>query len=73
MIKVKVNEKLHQIDKSIYWLAQESGISYPTLHKIVNGKTSSISYEVLNQLCRVFNCQLGELFEYIPDTEKEAH
>lgn len=69
MIKVKVNEKLHQIDKSIYWLAQESGISYPTLHKIVNEKTSSISYDVLNQLCRVFDCQLGELFEYLPDAE----
>lgn len=61
VIKVKLKELLEKEEKSIYQLQQETGISYPTLHKIANGKPESVSFKVLEKLCDNLQCKLEQL------------
>lgn len=50
MIKVRLNELLEQKRKTLYWLAQESGLTYPTLHKLAKGETQSIRFDTLEKI-----------------------
>lgn len=34
------------------------------------GRGERVSLEVIERICRFFNCQPGDLFEYIPDRER---
>lgn len=61
VIKVKLAELLKKENKSIYQLQQETGISYPTLHKINKGKIDSISLRVLEAICKNLKCTPSDL------------
>ena len=62
MIKNRIAEVLSEQNKSIYWLAQETKVTYQTMHKIVNNKTESIRFETMEGICDALNCSIGELF-----------
>ena len=67
MIKNNLKYILEQKEKSVYWLAKQTGISQNSLIKIKNDKTSSINFDICNKICSVLECKLEELFEYVPD------
>ncbi|MBS5317720.1 MAG: helix-turn-helix transcriptional regulator [Clostridiales bacterium] len=62
MIKNRISEELDRQGKSMYWLAQETQTSYPTIHKLSNNKTESIKFDTLERICRALNCSIGDLF-----------
>ena len=45
----------------MYWLAKTTGISYPTIHNLVNNKTESIKFEVIEKICSALNCTPNDL------------
>ncbi len=51
MVKNRIADVLSEQNKSIYWLAQETKVTYKTMHKIVNNKTESIRFETLEGIC----------------------
>ncbi|OZB90079.1 helix-turn-helix transcriptional regulator [Paenibacillus sp. XY044] len=53
--------------KSIRQLSEKTGISRAALTKLYDGEGKGIEYATLNTLCTFFNCQPGELLEYVPD------
>lgn len=59
-------------DKNItaYKLVQ-MGFSESTFYRIkrVNGKENYGSIDVINQLCKLLNCSVSEIIEYIPESE----
>ncbi|MBK1809167.1 helix-turn-helix transcriptional regulator [Clostridium sp. YIM B02505] len=63
MLKFQIEKLLSERDKSLYWLAKETGITYPTLHKIQNNQTVSVSLEVLGKLCIALNVDLNTLLK----------
>lgn len=67
MIKVKIDEILKEQDKSLYWLAQATELTYPTIHKLVNGNTKSISFDTLERICRALNVDIPDVLEIIID------
>ena len=67
MIKLKVPELMNKKGLSITNLMRQANIAYTTAHRISKGKADSISFEVLNSLCEVFNVQVKDILEYIPD------
>ena len=67
MIKLKVPELMDKKGLSITDLMRQANIAYTTAHRISKGKADSISFEVLNSLCEVFNVQVKDILEYIPD------
>ena len=56
-------------DRKIYLnqLAREVGISNVNLSNIKTGKISAIRFSTLDAICRVLDCQPGDLLEYRPE------
>ena len=50
---------------SLNQLAEQVGISNVNLSNIKTGKISAIRFSTLNAICRVLNCQPGDILEYI--------
>ena len=52
---------------SLNQLAREVGISNVNLSNIKTGKISAIRFSTLEAICRVLNCQPGDILEYRPE------
>ena len=52
-------------------VSKETGINRTSLSKIANQKTYNTTTDNLDRLCAYFECDIGDLAEYIPDTYKE--
>jgi putative transcriptional regulator len=48
-------------------LAEATGINRGTLSKMVNQKGYSTVTNNIDQLCRFFKCQVGDIAEYVED------
>lgn len=51
-------------------LRDAAGITSATLAKL--GKNQNVSMEVLGRICRVLDCDVGDVVEYVNET-KEDH
>lgn len=67
MIKTKINELLIAQGKSLYWLSKQADIAYPTLLKLRDSKTESISFRVLENICNVLECEPGDVLVREPE------
>ena len=56
---------------SLNGLAANVGISNVNLSKLKTGKVSAIRFSTLDGICRVLECQPGDILEYEPE-EKPA-
>ena len=52
---------------SLNELAEKVDMTNVNLSNLKTGKMKGIRFETLNSICKVLNCQPGELFEYIED------
>ena len=68
MLKLDVLSLLEENGKTKYWLYKRLGMSYQNFNKMVNNETSSIRYEVIEELCTLFQCTPSRLFT--PDISK---
>ncbi len=48
-------------------IAQATGIHRATLSKIANQPGANVGTELIDRLCRYFDCQPGDLLTYIAD------
>lgn len=65
MIKININEILEQQKKTMYWLSQATELTYPTIHRLANNKTRSISFDTLESICRALDCDIADILEII--------
>ncbi len=56
---------------SLNELAEKVGISNVNMSKIKTGKISAIRFSTLNGICRVLDCQPGDVLEFVEDDEEE--
>ena len=56
---------------SLNELAEKVGISNVNMSKIKTGKISAIRFSTLNGICRVLDCQPGDVLEYVEDEKEE--
>ena len=52
-------------------LANETGIHRNMITLLYKETAVRVDLEVVNKLCRFFDCSVGDLFEYIGDTNDE--
>ncbi len=69
MIKSRLKILLAEHDMSQKELAGKTGIRPSTISDICNSKMKHIPVNILNDLCKLFSCQVGDIFQYI-DNEK---
>lgn len=62
-------ETLAKSDENWYTLINKHHISSSTIHRLKHNK--DVSTRTLNDLCRILNCRLEEVAQYIPsDTDQ---
>ena len=54
----------------MYRLRQEKAIGQSTYYKLKDG-TGNIDTRTINKLCRILDCQPGDILEYVPDETVE--
>ena len=63
-IIVNLDVVLAQRKMSLTELSQKVGISMPNLSVLKKGKARAIRFSTLEGICKVLNCQPGEILEY---------
>lgn len=67
VIQTRIVDLLRERGKSLYWLAKETGIAYPTLWRLRDSKTESIAFRVLEGICLALECNPGDVLVIVPD------
>ncbi len=62
-MKIHLKEILESKNISVYSLSKEIGIAPNNLSKIVKGETSSIRYDILENICNSLNITPNDIFE----------
>lgn len=52
-------------------IAEVIGVSTNALSRWFSGDVTRFDADVLDALCRYFDCRVGDLLEYVPDEEPE--
>ncbi len=61
-LKLNLRSLLDQHSLSITQFAEKTGMTYVTVHAIVNGKYKRIGLETLEKMCKALKCDIGDLF-----------
>ncbi len=67
MIKIKVPELLKKKGLNATDLMRKGNIAYGTALRLSKGEGDGITFEVLESLCKLFDVQIKDVLEYIPD------
>lgn len=67
-MKVNIDNLLKHKNKTRYWLAKQIGIAYPNLMKLANNETTSVKFEIIEQICSVLECTPNDLLILSPIT-----
>ncbi len=56
-------------DENWYTLTTKHHMSHSTLHRLKHGK--DISMKTLNDLCRILNCEIGDMCRYVASEDDQ--
>lgn len=65
MIKINLDKYLAKEERNVAWASSKTGIARTTLYKLRDNTTTSISFEVLEKLCDLFNCEIKDILERV--------
>ncbi|ASN61931.1 helix-turn-helix domain-containing protein [Latilactobacillus curvatus] len=66
-IRVNLDVILAQRKMSVTALAEQVNITIANLSNLKTGKAKAIRFSTLEKLCRVLDCQPGDILEYSDD------
>ena len=69
MIKFKVKVLLAMRDMTQKELGEKTGIRPPTISAICTGSVKHLPVDALSKICRLLDCQPGDIMEYVPDKD----
>jgi DNA-binding Xre family transcriptional regulator len=72
MIKVKVPQLLREHGLNATELMRQGRVSYVTALRLSKGEATAISFDVLENLCKLFNVGVAEILEYVPEEDNPA-
>jgi len=68
-IVVNLDVMLARRKMSLTELSEAVGISIANMSILKSGKAKAIRFSTLEEICRVLECQPGELLEYMTDAD----
>lgn len=71
MLKVKLSDLMGKHKLTIAKVSELTSLSRPTISALYHEKVSRIDFETVIKLCKLFNCTVGDLIEYVPDTTED--
>lgn len=67
-----VSEIMGRKRMKITELRDAAGIAYGTAYALYSGKAKGIQFDTLAKVCRALDCEIGELFEFVSDGQKNG-
>lgn len=67
MIKCHLSRLMGERKMKIADVARETGLHRNTITLLYDETATRVDLETIGQLCRLFDCSVGELFEYVPE------
>lgn len=71
MIHLRIKELLSKSGKTKYWLTNQMGKSHQSVSNLMKEDLSRIHFDTLEQLCNIFDCEIGEIIEVKKEKRKE--
>lgn len=71
MIRIKLSELLGKHKMNQKTLSKLTNIRPATVSKMYYEETKRIDIDQINSICKALDCEVSELFEYIPDKNNE--
>ena len=68
-IRINLDVMLAKRKMSVTELSEKVGITMANISILKNGKAKAIRFSTLESICKVLDCQPGEILEYVPDEE----
>lgn len=59
---IAIQEILIQQNRTIYWLAKQTGCNYYALSKLCRNETSAINFVTMESICNALNCKPNDIF-----------
>ena len=53
-------------------VARRTGLNRSTVQALYRETATRVELPAIEQLCALFNCKVGDLFEFVPDDRKGA-
>ncbi|TDB01984.1 helix-turn-helix domain-containing protein [Halomonas marinisediminis] len=69
MIKCHLSRMLGERKLKITDVARDTGINRGTITRLYHENASRVELDVIDELCRYFGCEVGDLLEYIEDAK----
>lgn len=70
-MKINIQQKLKENNMTRYELAKRIGVTYPTIDTIYKGNSTSIKFEILENICKELNCSLDDILVFDDSTLRE--
>ena len=70
-IRIKLDELLQKSGISKNKLSHRAEMQRTQINHYCNNQITRLDIDVLARICRVFNCQISDLLEYIPPEGNE--
>lgn len=72
MIKNHLSKLMGVKRYSIVDVSKLTGMSTSTISNLYNEKVKRLDFDTLEKLCKLFNCKVQDLIEYIPDDDSKT-
>ncbi|MCR5790368.1 MAG: helix-turn-helix transcriptional regulator [Lachnospiraceae bacterium] len=69
MIKCNLSSLMGRDRKNIQDVCNETGLARNTVANLYHDRAKRVDYETMDKLCRMFQCTIGELYEF--DRQRE--
>ena len=70
MIIVNLDEMLEKRNMTVTELSEKVGITMANISRLKNNKAKAIRFTTLDAICKVLNCQPGDILEFLDSDEE---
>jgi len=67
MIRCHLSRLMGEHKLKVIDVARETGLHRNTITLLYKETASRVDLETMDKLCALFNCKVGDLFEYVPE------
>lgn len=69
MVKCHLSRLMGERKLKVIDVARETGLHRNTITLLYNETATRIDIETINKLCALFGCEVGDLFEFVKDSQ----
>lgn len=67
MVRCHLSRLMGEHKLKVIDVARETGLHRNTVTLLYKETAARVDFETMDKLCKLFNCQIGDIFEYLPD------